>query len=153
MRFPAEIRSFFACGLPVGGKFFNWRDRSDANLQNFHSFYEDMKDAFLFDLENNGLQDLLGGKFTEITDTRLLVDAVWDYVQESPKLVPFYAHRCFFDGMDDMPIVSFWQPVDTIFYGGTFENYLEVEFLKKECILERVVERMENTGIWYELIG
>lgn len=52
-----------------------------------------------------------------------------------------------------MPIVSFWQPIDSIFYGGTFENYLEVEFLKQRRILENIPERMKNTGIWVHLIG
>ncbi len=71
--------------------------------------------------------------------------------RESPKLIPFYAHRCFFDGLDDMPIVSFWQPVDTIVYGGVLEEYLKAEFLG-HMDSDPVPECLEKTGIWSALI-
>ena len=74
-------------------------------------------------------------------------------MDESVHLIPFYAHRCFFDGMDNMPIVSFWQAVDSIFYGRDFENYLLCEFLDQECLLDSVPERMKETGIWYEILS
>lgn len=78
--------------------------------------------------------------------------AVLGYFRKSVRLIPFYGHRCFFEGMDHMPIVSFRQPTDVIFYGGTFWNYLEHEFLKGECVVENVHERMENSGIWSDVI-
>ena len=56
-------------------------------------------------------------------------------------------------GMDGMPIISFWQPVDSIFYGENFEDYLETEFLGKDQCVEHIPERMKSTGIWYYLIG
>ncbi len=154
-RFPAEIRSFFACGLPVGEQFFDWRDFSVANVEKFHGFYRSMESSFLFDIENNfdDLSDLLDGRFSGIMSKELFSKAVLDYFRQSTKLVPFCAHRCFFDGMDDMPIVSFWQPVDTIFCGETFEDYLEVEFFGKNLCVENIPERMKETGIWYYLIG
>ena len=77
---------------------------------------------------------------------------VMEYLRQSVKLIPFYAHRCFFDGMDGMPMVSFWQSVDSIFYGGDFANYLEVEFLNGQRAFEKLDERMEQTGIWKYLI-
>ncbi len=41
-------------------------------------------------------------------------DTLLKYLHRSTRLIPFYSHRCFFDGMDHMPIVSFWQPTDSI---------------------------------------
>ena len=153
-RFPSEIRSFLACGLPVGDRFYNWRDLSAANVLRFHDFSSSIEDAFRFDLENNGddLRAMLGDRFSESKDQEQHTAAVLDYLRCSTKLIPFYAHRCFFDGMDNMPIVSFWQPVDSIFYGENFEDYLETEFLGKEHCIEHIPARMESTGIWYYLI-
>lgn len=144
-RFPKEIWEFLSCGVPEGGAFFDYRDTSGDNLARFREFQQSVVESFKFDWENNReeLQSVLGAAEEE---------TVIGYLHESVRLIPFYAHRCFFDGMDDMPIVSFWQPTDTVFYGGTFENYLEVEFLKKACVLENIQERMKNTGIWRTLI-
>jgi len=147
VHFPSEIKSFLACGLPVGDHFFNWRDLSLSNIQKHHDFQHSIYNAFQFDLENNldDLQALLGESLSG--------EAVLDYLRRSARLIPFYAHRCFFDGMDHMPIVSFWQPVDSIFYGENFEDYLEVEFLGKAHCINHIPEQMKETGIWYYIIG
>ena len=154
-RFPAEIRAFLACAMPVGPSFFNFRDRTEANIARFRAFQGSIKDAFLYDLENNreDMYRLLAGKGWELSGDASFDEAVFAYLEESVKLIPFYAHRCFFDGMDGMPIVSFWQPVDSIIYGNDFENYLAREFLGGECLLDHVPERMKETGIWHEVIA
>ena len=153
--FPSEIKSFLACGLPIGDHFFNWRDLSPTNIEQFVSFNQSMDHAFQFDIENNtdDLNALIGDRFSGIAGKESYTEAILDYLHRSTKLIPFYAHRCFFDGMDHMPIVSFWQPVDTILYGETFEDYLEVEFLGKDHCINNIPERMQETGIWYYLIG
>ena len=79
-------------------------------------------------------------------------------LESSPKLIPFFAHRCFFDGMDNMPIISFWQAVDTIIYGYNLENYLDNEFLVTEDngihddIYDDTIRKLNNTGIWQYII-
>ena len=153
--FPVEIRDFLACGLPVGDRFFNWRDLSDANVQSFRDFQLFVERHFAFDLKENcdDLRELLAEQFPETDDSGQFAEAVLDYLHHSTKLIPFYAHRCFFDGMDHMPIVSFWQPVDSVFYGKSFEDYLETEFLGKKHSTEPLSERIKDTGIWYYLIG
>lgn len=153
-RFPKEIREFLSCGIPVGGPFFNFNDISEHNQTRFQRFQESIVESFEFDLKNNRktMQAMLGDKLEAAKDADSFDEAVIRYFHESVRLIPFYAHRCFFDGMDNMPIVSFWQPSDTIFYGGTFENYLEHEFLNGERVLENIPERMRGTGIWYDLI-
>jgi len=153
-RFPIEIREFLSCGVPVGSSFFDYRDLSDNNMKHFREFAASIERSFRFDLENNReeMLELLGKKLGFFQDSASFDSAVIEYLNKSVKLIPFYAHRCFFDGMDDMPIVSFWQPTDTIFYGGSLENYLEVEFLRKHRVLENISERMKNTGIWEDVV-
>lgn len=153
-RFPSEIKSFLACGLPVGDSFCNWRDLSDANVQRFRDFELSVERAFRFDVENNTdeLFELLGDRFVKIKAQERCTEEILDYLRHSTKLIPFYAHRCFFDGMDDMPIVSFWQPTDVTLYGENFEDYLQTEFLGKKHCIKHIPEQMKNTGIWYCLI-
>lgn len=153
-RFPKEVREFLSCGLPVGSAFFNYRDLSAENVNRFHEFQASIEGSFRFDLENNreDMLEMLGQRLGFPEDSEAFDIAVMQYLKQSVRLIPFFAHRCFFDGMDDMPIVSFWQPTDTIFYGGTFENYLEHEFLRMDRILDDIQERMKNTGIWADLI-
>ena len=156
-RFPREIREFLSCGVPVSGEFFDWRDLSDTNLERFRGFQKGIEEAFAFDADRNEgeLHAFLGDLLTDIADKDALKTAVVDWLHRSVKLIPFYAHRCFFDGMDGMPIVSFWQAVDTIFYGSDLENYLENEFLRSpwESELGAISDRMKETGIWYHLVG
>lgn len=153
--FPKEIRDFLSCGVPVGSSFFNYRDISEKNVKRFHEFQASIERSFRFDLENNreDMLEMFGEKLGFIRYSESFDNAVINYLNQSVRLIPFFGHRCFFDGMDDMPIVSFWQPVDTIFYGGTFANYLEHEFLRKDRILEDLQDRMKNAGIWADLIS
>ena len=143
--------------MPVGKEFFDWRDLSEANLQRFRNFQRHIEDTFVFDVEHceDLLREFLGDTVAEVTDRGTLKTVVLDRLRRSVRLIPFYAHRCFFDSMDDMPIVSFWQAVDTIFYGSDFENYLENEFLRRteDWQLGEITDKMKDTGIWYYLVG
>lgn len=147
-RFPREIGAFLACGVPVGADFFDYRDLSVENQERFVCFQESIEDMFRFDLKNN--RQCMHEIFPHIPgDGAEFDEAVMSYLQSSPRLVPFYGHRCFLDGMDDMPILSFWQPTDTIIYGGMFKNYLETEFLKMD---DRIPEPIPAVGIWSDLL-
>lgn len=151
-RFPREIREFLSCGVPVGKDFFDYRDVSEENWKRFWDFQKRIEDDFRFDLENN--RDIMLELLAEPLGNPADFDAaVLEYLHSSVKLIPFYAHRCFFDGMDDMPIVSFMQPVDSIFYASNFQDYLEVEFLRKDLDAEDPTEeRKKETGIWNYLV-
>jgi len=155
-RFPKEIASFLSCAYPISEGFFNYRDMSPQNIQSFHDFQKRIERAFLFDIEKN--TDLLKAKLKPllgpVADQEEFRDAVLASLRKSTRLIPFYSHRCFFDGMDDMPIVSFWQAVDTIFYGSDFENYLEHEFLDPNHFgnFGEISGDIKNTGIWYYII-
>lgn len=154
-RFPREIRAFLACGVPVGRSFFDYRDVSAENQERFRAFQTGIEESFRFDLENNrgDVLAMLGERLGFSEDAPGFDEAVMDDLQRSVKLIPFYAHRCFFDGMDDMPILSFWQAVDTIVYGVTFENYLRAEFLGETCAMYDLPERMVDTGMWNDIVA
>ena len=96
---------------------------------------------------------LFGKKFVCVTDGSSFDNAVLSCLDESVKLIPFYAHRCFFDGMDNMPVVSFWQAVDSVIYGSDFANYLVCEFFGQECNPEHMQNKLKETGIWYEVLS
>lgn len=153
-RFPAEIREFFSQAVPVGEDFFDYRDCSGENKGRFDDFQADMENAFRFDLEHNRgeLLELLGEKLGFAQDAPGFDEAVLRYWRESPRLIPFYAHRCFLDGMDGMPIISFFQPVDSIVYGFDFKDYLEAEFLGAVDDSELPPGLLKGTGIWNDLI-
>ena len=151
-RFPREIREFLSCCVPVGKYFFDYRDVSPENQKRFCDFQNRIVDYFRFDLENNR-EDMLELLAQPLGNPADFDSAVLDFLHSSVKLIPFYAHRCFFDGMDDMPIVSFWQPVDSIFYGSNFQDYLEREFFgKKLAVKDLPDQRLKETGIWQYLL-
>ena len=81
-----------------------------------------------------------------------LQNKIFEYLHKSPKLVPFYGHRCFISGIDNSPIISFQQPSDSIFYGANLEEYLVNEFIKKGWKVSEITKDFENTGIWFDLI-
>ena len=154
IKFPKEIKFFLSYGLPVGDGFYNWRDCSKKNVELINDFQKRVEESFTFDLDNNNLANDFKDKFPNIKDEEELKRAIMSYLHSSPKLIPFYAHRCFFNGMDNMPIISYWQPTDLIFYGSDFENYIENEFLRKheEFELGKITEKFQTTGIWKDLI-
>jgi len=156
-RFPKEIASFLSCAYPTGERFFDYRDLSPQNIQSFRDFQKKIERSFLFDIEHNtaSLQAMLKPLLGSIADQEEFKDAVLFSLRKSPRLIPFYAHRCFFDSMDGMPIVSFSQPVDTVFYGSDFENYLENEFADPNHYhhkFGKIPDEIKNTGIWSYII-
>ena len=151
-RFPGEIREFLGFAVPVGKDFFDYRDVSEKNQKAFQDFQNRMEEYFRFDLANNR-EDMLELLAEPLGNPVDFDKAVLECFHSSVKLIPFYAHRCFFDGMDDMPIVSFWQPTDSIFYGYDFRDYLEKEFLGKQDSPRALPENFpKETGIWYYLL-
>lgn len=155
LRFPKEIRAFLSCGVPVGKDFFDYRDVSPENEKRFLRFQESIERSFRFDLEYNraDMLEILGNSLGFSQASPDFDGAVLDYLRRSVKLIPFFAHRCFFDGMDGLPIVSFWQPTDSLFYGDDFEDYLESEFLGKRQTRRPLPGNFpRETGIWYPIL-
>lgn len=155
-RFPREIKEFFMQAYPMGGRFFRYKDMSEENLKYFNDFQKDIEECFRFDIEMN--EKSIFAQLEDIipldADKETAESIIFENLRQSPRLIPFYGHRCFFDGIDNMPIVSFSQPVDTIFYGADLQDYLEHEFLGKEKDLscDEIYEKMKSTGIWYHIV-
>lgn len=147
--FPKEIAEFLSFGVPTGEGFFNYRDLSDNNLDKFKKFCSMVEDGFSFDLNNvkwflRAMERRYGTSGVHAT-----LDAVMNEYKTSPKLIPFYGHRCFFDGLDNMPIISYSQPCDLALYGENFEDYLKREFCgKKRRFSIHMPISSKKTGIW-----
>ncbi len=152
--FPKEIKEFLSYGLPVNDGFYNWRDCSKSNVEQVSRFQKRIDECFEFDFDNNNLANSFKDDFPKIKTERELRNAILDYLHSSPKLIPFYGHRCFFNGMDNMPIISFLQATDAIFYGSDFKNFIENQFLRKyeEFELGEISEKFQETGIWKDII-
>lgn len=144
-----------SCAYPISPGFFRYRDMSPQNIRSFHDFQRDIEEAFLFDIAHNegSLRAMLEPLIGPIADHEEFKATVLASLRQSTRLIPFYAHRCFFDGMDSMPIVSFGQATDTIFYGSDFENYLQNEFIDPDHYhLGEIPDRIKHTGIWNYVI-
>ena len=156
-RFPKEIKEFLSYGMPVGELFYNWRDFSEENIEKITAFQKEIEEAFLFDFEHNDFANDFKGKFPKAKNKKELEKCVLDYLHSSPKLIPFYGHRCFFDGMDDMPMISFWQPTDSPICGMNFVDFIELEFFNKHREIskeedEKLEKKLQKTGIWKDIV-
>ena len=152
--FPKEIKEFLSIALPINKGFYNWRDFSDKNVNHIKDFQKTyIEDGFEFDIEKNNLLDDFRKKFPKCKNDEELKIEVLKYLHSSPRLIPFFKHRCFFDGLDNMPIISFWQPTDMIFYGDDLKDYIEVEFFDKNGTNEIPKEKINKMGIWSDLLS
>lgn len=151
--FPKEIAAFLRMATPVGDGFFDYRDLSERNVEKFKAFRRMIEGGFAFDLSNiPRYRRAMERRYRTVGITETLEAIMKDY-EKSPKLIPIYGHRCFLDGLDGMPILSYSQPVDTILYGESFEDYLEREFCgEKKAFQTQIPKSMEKAGIWASLV-
>ena len=124
-RFPPELRLLLQTAVPQGDRWVDWRrdpveiaEAADAHIVG----------AFEF--------DILGGKYwcdafgprpddlEEAVDTAVAVVRTW------PRLIPVFAHRFLPSRPEEPgnPVLSVWQPVDSIVYGNDLADYLHREF-------------------------
>ena len=148
--FPKEIKTFLRQGVPVGDDFFDYRNLSDENHEKFNAFRKRVESGFSVDMKNapyflRAMENRYGTSGFEQT-----LDAVMNEYEKSPKLIPFHGLQCFFDGLDDMPILSYSTPRHLIMCGENFEGYLNKEFCgEKMTLTEQSMQTlMKDTGIW-----
>ena len=147
--FPAEIAAFLRGAVPTGDRFFDFRDLSAHNLEKYQRFAREVESGFAYDLSNDP-------EFLRAMKRRYGTSGVRDTLEEilkeyenSPKLIPFYGNRCFFDGVDGAPIISYSQPCDSILYGADFGDWLKREFSReKRAFQKELPAALEKTGIW-----
>ena len=134
-RFPADLRIFLQIGVPrrwrrydwVDDRFPNWREDPLAIM---HDVTAQNRQMFHFDIENNGfwVEEEWGAR----PDRRSKAFAICDQsLQTVPPLIPIYVHR-FLPAEPNLPgnpVLSVWQPLDTLYYGYNLSNYLLREFI------------------------
>ncbi|MBQ8235998.1 MAG: helix-turn-helix transcriptional regulator [Clostridia bacterium] len=147
--FPREIAAFLRLAVPTGEQFFDYKDLSQRNVDKFKAFRRIVESGFAFDIQNVPRFRRAMEKRYDTSGAHQTLDAIMTEYHNSPKLIPFYGHRCFFDGLDDLPIFSYSQPCDSILYGENFEDYLKREFCgEKRAFPVHVPSSMNKTGIW-----
>ena len=141
-KFPIEIKKFLTFAVPIGDLFYNYNNLNETNIKKIKDFQKNIEDAFIFDIEHNNLLEIFRKSFQCKNDNELQ-NKIFEYLHKSPKLVPFYGHRCFISGIDNSPIISFQQPSDSIFYGANLEEYLVNEFIKKGWKVSEITKDFE----------
>lgn len=153
--FPKEIAAFLHAGMPADERFFNFRDLSPSNAAYFRKFERMIEEKFVFDLTSNPacLRDM--ERKYRTSGVKETFEAVMRDYESGPKLIPFYGfRRCFFDGLDGMPILSFAGLSDTIMYGENFEDYLAREFCgEKRAFSVQAPQTLGKAGFWASIIA
>jgi len=147
--FPRAWREFYRAGLPVSGRFPDWRDDSAENAAKIRRLLEYPLHGVLFDVEKNGFWLPSWGEMPEEMDRRLAICR--ERMACAPRLIPVYGHRYVpMAGMDDPPVLSVMQ-TDIIFYGDSLRNYLENDFLTKDYAVEE--QAIGAIPVWDEIMG
>lgn len=124
IKLPTELQNLLSEGMPAGRGFTNWRDPKKA----LDSSTELLQGAFEFDIrESNYWTSEFGEKPSSIDEA---VEVATRIIKTWPALLPIYAHRHIATNADngELPVLSIWQAVDTIFYGYNLTDYFNQEF-------------------------
>lgn len=125
LKLPPDLVVFYRNGLPIGPRFPQWRENPELEVK---ETWEALERSFIFDIENSGYWiDAFGGK---PDDLKKAGQQAFQVVRSWPPLVRIYAHRYMptYPHQPDLPVLSVWQPVDTIVYGNNLVDYLVREF-------------------------
>lgn len=148
--FPVELKRFYSVGLPVSKGFYNWRDKSEENIQCIKSVLDGPLHGLIFDLENNDdfWCDDWGDKPKDINDAkRILIERY----SNAPKMIPVFGHRYipYIPNVNSFPVFSICQS-DIIIYGKDLISYLEIEFGFRPYD-EMLLESCPNIDFWSSL--
>jgi hypothetical protein len=122
--FPADLRAFLAAGLPVSGRWMNWRERNRKRLADR---FEGPWEGIAFDIEHNACWlPSWGPKPSALVDQLAVVRLAYD---AAPVLIPILGHRYLpATGQSGNPVLSVHQ-TDIIVYGADLADYLANEYL------------------------
>src|ERR1700732_4940095 len=128
--FPLDLRDFLSHGLPVSGKFPNWRTGKVQHGQRTISIAELMDwpaEGICFDIErNNFWMPDWDAKPSDLQEAFRLARRM---VKQAPALIPVYSHRFLpaEPAISGNPVLSVWQ-TDIGYYGLDLVSYLTKEF-------------------------
>ncbi|MEV4614121.1 hypothetical protein AB0K43_16225 [Kitasatospora sp. NPDC049258] len=123
-RFAADHRVFLGAGLPLGGRWPDWRDGDPAVLREMLDW---PVEGTLFDVEHNSFWYPRWGD--RPAATAAAVEAARAHLAGVPQLVPVYGHRYLpgTPGRFGHPVLSVYQ-TDIIDYGADLTDYVRREF-------------------------
>ena len=122
--FPVEYRAMLKEVVPVAEGFCDWRNMSDASIENIRErIYSPIKELLentcdIYWNEEWGIE-----KVGEDRDCFLQ-----EKLENAPKLIPVYAHRYMpMVKGKSVPVISIYG-CDVIYYGSNINEYFEIEF-------------------------
>jgi hypothetical protein len=145
--FPADLRQFLQCGLPVSREFPDWRSGTREEIQTRLDWplY-----GILFDIEHNVFWlSEWGGRPADLAEAKRIVAV---NVRQAPILIPIYSHRflpsepC----LPGNPVYSVYQ-TDIIYYGYDLSDYFRREF--EVSLPERAAARPREIRFWSKLVS
>lgn len=127
--FPNELKLFYKKALPVSKGFYDWKDRSDSNVNYIKRVISLPVDSAIEDVEEIEWSENWGKKPNDVVEIK---EAVQRMALDAPKLIPIYSHRYTPSGYgDDAPVLSI-HGTDIIYYAENIYEYFCVEFKIKD---------------------
>jgi hypothetical protein len=124
--FPPDLRALLQIGLPVGERFWDWRDGDEEQLRFILNW---PLEGMQFDIQNNVFWLDEWGARPESVDEAEAVQLAAQAVAAAPRLIPIFAHRYIpaEPGRAGNPVFSVHQ-MDIIIYGNDLLSYFANEF-------------------------
>lgn len=150
--FPPDLREFLSLGMPMDDAnspqrcFPNWRHLGDVYTNKMLQW---VANSIELDVADNDFWLPSLGVKPDGLDARIA--AIKKTFQEAPKLIPVYSHRFIPSEPSEVgnPVISFWQPVDVIYYGSDLLNYFQNEFGDPAA---RTMGQIKKIRFWSNLI-
>ncbi|GAA1069000.1 hypothetical protein GCM10009665_75300 [Kitasatospora nipponensis] len=144
-RFAADHRTFLRAGLPLGGRFPDWRDGEPEVLRDMLGW---PVEGVLFDVEHNTFWYPQWGERPEAVPDALA--AARAHLALVPQLVPVYGHRYLpgIPGQSGHPVLSVYQ-TDIISYGADLTDYIHHEFTGRQGDLNPT---HSTVAFWSDLV-
>jgi hypothetical protein len=123
--FPPDLRLVLSLGLPNGGNFPPWRDKSQR--EELRGRLSWPLESMQFDIENNAFwYPAWGARPASIEEAKAIVAREVATVQ---RLIPVYSHRYLPAEPCEAgnPVLSVYQ-TDIIYYGADLTDYVKCEF-------------------------
>jgi hypothetical protein len=123
-QFPPDLREFLSTGLPVSGRWVDWRSVDEAAIR---KRLEWPIEGICFDIEHNAFWLAEWG--ARPSNLREAFEVARRAVAEAPVLIPIYSHRYIpaVPSESGNPVFSVYQ-TDIIYYGADLMDYLQNEF-------------------------
>lgn len=125
--FPEDLKVLLKQGVPTDtdSHFPNWHENPIKIMYEKNSY---INERFKFDIEQEQYWcDAFGDKPSKLTEA---VEQALKAIAKWPPLIPIYSHRFMpsYPISAGNPVISVWQPIDTVYYGHNIVDYFNNEF-------------------------